>query len=112
MATLTKLGPTDHGRPLDLDDFRTGDFELGFQYELVDGRLYVTPLPNLPENRVEQWILVKLWNYAQEHPSFINFVSNKARVFVPRRKGVTNPEPDVAAYRDFPVDAPLSAIEW
>jgi Uma2 family endonuclease len=112
MATLTKLGPGDHGRSVSLDDFTAGDFEEGYQYELVDGRLYVTPLPNLPENRVEQWILMKLWNYAQEKASVINFVSSKARVFVSDRPGVTNPEPDIAAYHDFPVDSSLDAVRW
>jgi Uma2 family endonuclease len=112
MATLTKLGPADHGRPVALDDFMVGDHQEGYQYELIDGKLYVTPLPDLPENRVEIWILTKLWNYAQANPSAINFVTPKARVFVPDRTGVTNPEPDVAAYRDFPVEASFDSVRW
>lgn len=112
MATLTKLGPADHGRAMALDDFMTGDYQEGFQYELIDGKLYVTPAPNLPENLVEQWIFVKLWNYAQTNPSIINFVNNKARVFVPDRPGVTNPEPDVAAYQAFPTNMPFDSLRW
>src|ERR1700722_17915665 len=112
MAILTKLGPTDHGRPVALDDFMACDYQEGYQYELIDAKLYVTPLPNLPECRVELWILTRLWNYAQVKPSIINFVNNKARVFVPDRPGVTNPEPDVAAYRDFPVESSFDAVRW
>jgi Uma2 family endonuclease len=112
MATLTKLGPADHGRAVPLDDFMAGDYQEGYQYELIDGKLYVTPLPNLPENRVELWILTRLWNYAQAKPSVINFVNNKARVFVPDRPGVTNPEPDVAAYHEFPVETPFDTLRW
>jgi Uma2 family endonuclease len=112
MATLTKLSPAHHGRPVTLDDFMASDYQEGYQYELIDGKLYVTPLPNLPESRVEQWILTKLWNYAQTKPSVVNFVNNKARVFVPDRPGVTNPEPDVAAYRDFPVEASFDTLRW
>jgi Uma2 family endonuclease len=112
VPTLTKLGPADHGRPMSLDDFMSGDYRGGYRYELIDGKLYVTPAPNMPENRVELWIVMKLWNYAQAKPGVINFVGHKARVFVPDRTGVTNPEPDAAAYRDFPVDAPFDAVRW
>jgi Uma2 family endonuclease len=112
MPTLTKLGPTDHGRPVMLDDFMSSDYQEGYQYELIDGMLYATPLPNLPESRVEQWVLSRLWSYGQANPSVINFVNNKARVFVPDRPGVTNPEPDVVAYHDFPVKAPFDAVRW
>ena len=38
MATVPKMGPADHGRPLDLDEFMAGDYEEGYQYELIDGR--------------------------------------------------------------------------
>jgi Uma2 family endonuclease len=95
-----------------LDDFMASDHLEGYQYELIDGKLYVTPAPNLPENRVEIWIMMKLWNYSQENPSVVNFVSPKARVFVPGRRGVTNPEPDVTVYRDFPVESALDAVRW
>jgi Uma2 family endonuclease len=112
MTTLTKLGPADHGRPMTLDDFMASDHQEGYQYELIDGKLYVTPAPNLPENRVEIWIQMKLWNYSQENPSVVNFVSPKARVFVPGRRRVTNPEPDVTVYHDFPVDSDFNAVRW
>ncbi len=49
MATVVKTGPADHGRPMTLDEFRRGDYEEGYQYELIDGKLYVSPQPNAPE---------------------------------------------------------------
>lgn len=112
MATVVKIGPADHGRPLTYHDFATGAWEEGYQYELIDGKLYVAALPNLPQGRIEKWIYAKLDDYSQEHPEVVNFVYNKARVFVPDRPGVTNPEPDVAAYRDFPLDPPLVNVHW
>jgi Uma2 family endonuclease len=112
MSTMLKLGPADHGRPMKLDEFMAGDYAEGYQYELIDGKLYVSPEANLPEFRIENWIYFKLGLYAQEHPKVINYVANKARVFVPGRKKVTNPEPDVAAYRRFPLHLPLRKVRW
>lgn len=111
-TVLKKFGPADHGRPMALDEFMAADYVEGYQYELIDGKLYVSPQPNLPENVVEEWLSFKLNVYAKRHPDVINYVSNKARVFVPGREDVTNPEPDVAAYRRFPLHRPLDELRW
>lgn len=113
MATaLKRLGPADHGLPMTLEEFMDGDYVQGYKYELIDGKLYVSPEANLPEFRVENWLYFKLGLYAQEHLNVINYVANKARVFVPSRRRVTNPEPDVAAYRDFPLELPWDSVRW
>ncbi len=112
IAAVLKLGPADHGRPMTLEEFETASALDGYQYELIDGKLYVSPEPNLPQGRVENWLFFKLGLYAQEHTEVINFVHFKARVFVPGRKGVTTPEPDLAAYRKFPLDRPFSKVRW
>src|SRR5437667_9472182 len=100
MATGLKIGAADHGRPMTLDEFRTGDYEEGYQYELIDGKLYVSPQPNPPQGLVEKWIYHKLDDYSRQQPGVVNFVYNKTSVFVPDRPGITNPEPDVSAYAD------------
>src|SRR5438128_1891311 len=112
MTTMVKLGPGDHGRPMTLDEFHAADATEGYQYELIDGKLYVSPLPDLPQNRVEEWIAFALRLYARAHPEVINYVSTKARVFVPGRPGVTNPEPDVTAYHTYPLDLPFEEVRW
>jgi Uma2 family endonuclease len=112
MATVTKIGPPDHGRPMTLDEFLKGDYQEGYQYELIDGRLYVSPEANLPENLLQDWVRDKLKEYARSNPAVINHVTGPARVFVPGRPGVTNPEPDVAAYRKFPRHRPIRDLRW
>jgi Uma2 family endonuclease len=107
-----KLGPADHGRPLSLDEFMAGDYEEGYQYELIDGKLYVSPQPNQPEDSLEEWLLDQLKAYAREHPEIINHGTNKARVFVPNRPGVTCPEPDMAAYRNYPLRRRFRDLNW
>ena len=103
MATMLRLGPDDHGRPMTLDEFEAADYEEGYRYEIIEGRLYASPQANQPHDWVEQHVCHPLWRYSQVRPEIINYVTNKARVFVPGAKRITVPEPDVAAYRDFPL---------
>jgi Uma2 family endonuclease len=112
MPPLLKLGPDDHNRPLTFEDFLAAEYEEGYRYELIDGRIYVSPGPNAPEKILETWILFQLYPYKQQHPEVINFACFGPRVFVPDRPDVTAPEPDVAAYRDFPLDVDFREINW
>jgi len=112
MPTLLKLGPADHLRFLSLAEFQGAEYLEGYQYEIIDGKLYVSPLPNMPQGCVEMWLFIKLLRYRDDHPEVINYVYNKTRVLVPGRPGATIPEPDLAAYRDFPFDLPLAERAW
>src|SRR5205823_3887438 len=40
--------------------------------------------------------------YFRKHPQVGDHVTRGAAVFVPSKEGLTVPQPDVAAYRDFP----------
>lgn len=113
MATVQlKLGPADHGHALSLDEYEAADYEPGHKYEIIDGRLYVSPQPNLPENFLEEWIGLALRLYAVNNPSVINYVTAKGRVFVHARRRATVPEPDLTAYADFPRGVSLGKIRW
>jgi Uma2 family endonuclease len=112
MKAALKLGPADHGRPLSYEDFLAGDYVEGYHYELIDGKLYVSAQPNPPQCLAERWLFRKLDRYSEEHSDVINFVYVKTRVFVPQPGEVTAPEPDIAAYHDFPVDADPDDIRW
>lgn len=107
-----KLGPADHGRRLTLDDFEDADFAPGFKYEIIDGRLYVSSEPAPAENTLELWLFGKLWDYSRSPSSVLNRVTNKGRVFVHARKNDTIPEPDIAAFTDYPVDLRNDAVKW
>lgn len=112
MKTALKLGPTDGGREVALEDFEHALWEEGYRYELIDGRLSVSPVPEVPEGWVAQWINFELSLYGRANPEIINHVNCAARVFIPRRRGATNPQPDVAAYEDFPVHLDYREIRW
>src|ERR671937_1307530 len=99
MATVQlKLGPLDHGRRLSLFDFEDAEYERGFRYEIIDGRLYVSPAPNLPESVLESWLRRKLERYMEAHPEVVGYVATRGWVFLPARVRPSVPEPDLAVY--------------
>jgi len=112
MSTITKLGRADHGRPMTWEEFQAGDYESGYHYELIDGRLYVAPAANAPQGLLERWIYRELDRYSDERPEVLNMVYNKVRVFVPGCPEITAPEPDVACYKDFPTTIPFWDVQW
>lgn len=101
------LGPADAGRALGLDEFELAAFTHGFRYQLVAGRLLVTPAPNKPEVEVEDWFLDLLKAYAREHPEVLRKVLARARIIARSAGADTNVEPDVTAYREW-----ASAPSW
>ncbi len=106
------LGPRDHGRPMSLSAFEAARSREGYRYELIDGRVYVSPMPDPPENVLDEWVRLKLWDYARRFPEVINYVTGKGRVFVHGRQRTTCPEPDCTAYHDFPRHLPFRALQW
>jgi Uma2 family endonuclease len=112
-STQTRqYGPADHGRRVSYDEFMAGDYQEGYQYELIDGELIVSPTPNMPHMVVIRWLSKALEAYTESHPNVINFVACPARVFVPDRQDLTAPEPDVAAYHGVPEDLPDEELDW
>jgi len=59
----------------------------------INGRLYESPKPNVPHDRVSQQTLAELNAYASRKPSVVNYVTPNARVFVPGSQFETVPEP-------------------
>lgn len=111
-TAVLKLGPADHGRPVSLDEFDAADFAPGVRYEIIDGRVYVSSEPDPTENELELWLFEKLWDYSRADGSALNRVTNKGRVFVHDRPDETVPEPDIAAYTDYPLDRRYTGTKW
>ncbi len=112
VQTRITIGPNDHDRPMTLEDFLSADGLEGYHYELIEGKVYVSPTPNLPQNVNEEWVHDQLRDYSREHPEVINYVTAKARVFVPGHDDLTNPEPDLAAYHNFPRRSRYRLLNW
>jgi Uma2 family endonuclease len=112
MATVLLFGPADHGRAVSDEEISSAQWQPGFRYEIIDGRLYVSPTPNLPHDDIVDWLRDVLKDYSRSRPDVINAVKGPARVFVPGARRTTVPEPDVAAYRDYPRDRPIAVRRW
>jgi Uma2 family endonuclease len=95
-----------------LKEFMSSDSQEGYHYELINGRLQVRPLPEMPHDCVRCWLRNQLDDYAERRPEVVNEVFGPARVFVPNRRATTAPEPDVAVYRDFPHHLPIAQLHW
>jgi Uma2 family endonuclease len=104
MSTMLRIGPRDHGREMTYEDFMDGDYEEGYKYELIEGRLYVVPGADPSHDRSEKHIYHALVSYWQTHRDVLAWVTDKARVFVPGKRKSTAPEPDIAAYRTIVPD--------
>jgi Uma2 family endonuclease len=115
MATLTrlKLGPKDHGRAVSLEEFDAAEFEPGWDYEYISGRIDVSPAPNFFHDRLDRWLFRILDRYSQAHPEVAREVSYHARVHLPDQPEETCPEPDIAVYQEFPPpDAEPDDCDW
>ena len=69
-----RLGPDDAGRRVSAEEFRTADFEEGFTYERVRGRLVVMPPAGPDHRRVSRPFRRTLGHYWGEHPKLIDDV--------------------------------------
>lgn len=106
------LTPAWAGRDVTLEEFEHATGQEGWHYELIDGRIEVSPSPDLPHDSVLFWLNRLFMRYSDEHPEVINYLTNHSRVFIPGRQATTCPEPDFAAYRDFPLHLPLRLRRW
>jgi Uma2 family endonuclease len=111
-TAVKRFGPRDHGRRVTDEEAYSARYKEGYRYEIIDGRLYVSPVPNLRENRLDEWLREKLYAYKRRRPDVVTYISGKARVFVPDREFTTCPEPDAAVYLDFPVRQPIDEVRW
>ena len=112
MATGTlqqRLGHKDHGRELTYEEFIAGDYEEGYKYELIEGKLYVSPYPNYPHDRMREYVHRLLTVYQVKRAGIVARLSSGARIFVPGKAKTTCPEPDFALYETCP---PGWDVKW
>ena len=112
MSTILKLGPKDHDRAYTQEELAGVHYEEGHRYEIIEGRLYVSPAANFPHDRVVNWIARLLDQYTTERPDVTNYATTHARIPVPNHPHLTVPEPDVAAFQDVVLDQPPEEFRW
>jgi len=89
-----------------LDEFMRSRESDGYKYELIDGVLCVSPIPDPIHDYWTTRVRDALQDYAAEYPQFLNYIPHQCEIVIPGRRGPTRPIPDVAGYRAFPDDLP------
>ena len=93
------LRPADQGREMSLEEFEHASGQEGYRYELIDGRVEVSPEPEIPHDTLIVWIADHLCEYRRDHRDVVGRISQHARVHLPERRPATCPEPDLTVYR-------------
>lgn len=80
MTTLLKLGPADHDLAMSREEFETAYYQEGYRYELIRGKLYVSPAPNPLHEAMVNWLGNQMETYVRARLSNVNRVSWHPRV--------------------------------
>jgi Uma2 family endonuclease len=97
MATVTtplRIGPTDHGRRMTLQEFLEAEEEEGFRYELARGVLEVSQVPNEPHGVVVSNLYTAVARYHLDHPHFVYRYGggNEFQLLIPELVSGRNPD--------------------
>jgi Uma2 family endonuclease len=92
-------------------EIAAADYATGYRYEIIEGRLCVSPLPNQCHDWLERFLLSALLLDMRLRPEVINNVTNKARVYIPGMRRTTFTKPDLAAYQGWPHERGPQ-VEW
>ena len=104
LTTTLRFGPKDHGRAVSDEELEIAEYRPGYDYEVIFGKLFVSPAPNFEHDVVEKNILRQLFAYQEANPDVVGYVTDRARVFVASEEKTTAPEPDLAVYAEGPDD--------
>ena len=97
MATITtplRIGPTDHGRMMTLEEFLEAEEAERFRFELSRGVLEVTEVPDDPHGMVVANLYDTISRYRRDHPGFIHRYGggNEFRFWLPQMVSGRNPD--------------------
>jgi Uma2 family endonuclease len=110
-AKRIRLGRSDHGRIMSLEDFERAIGREGYRYELNDGRVEVFPTPELWHSDLVEWVDRSLRDYMNTVSATINKLFHRPRLYLPERRP-SSLEPDLIAFRLKRIDLPLKDRRW
>jgi Uma2 family endonuclease len=105
---LSVLGPEHNFMHVTFSEFERADAVEGYRFELVDGVLHVSPAPDPPEKHlaVAVYELLKAYCERTTPPAFAKIVWEPRILISTEEESATNPEPDLAAYTEYPQQTP------
>ncbi|MDR3620757.1 MAG: Uma2 family endonuclease [Paludisphaera borealis] len=93
-AVAARIGPTDHGRSMTLDEFMESETDEGCRYELARGVLEVTEVPNDPHGQVVSNLYRALARFAERCPGVVRRFGggSEFRIWLPGMATGRNPD--------------------
>ena len=114
MATvnISRIGLSDTGRSMTLEEFMEADFEEGYRYELARGVLEVTYVPGDPHGLIVWNLLRTIVAFDTKHPGKIFRAggASEFRLWLPAMISGRNPDIGVVLH-NTPKDPRLAASE-
>ncbi len=113
MATITRrVGPSDHGQRMTLDEFIEADFEEGWLYELARGVIDVTEVPLPHHGRIVRRLTRLFIYYEDSHPGVIAYGAGggECRMRLPGMQ--SDRHPDQAIYLNPEPSGPRPWTRW
>ena len=114
MATITRrIGPSDHGQRMTLDEFIEADFEEGWLYELARGVIDVTEVPGPHHGRIVQRLSGCSDVYEPAHPGVIDYRAggSECRLRLPGMQSDRHPDQAIYLDPDRPATETLDAMD-
>ena len=100
LTTAVRFDPRSHGRRVTDAELERAEYRPGYDYEVIFGRLYVSPALNREHDIIEKHIYNQVFRYSEDHAEVVGYVTDRARVFLPGVEQTTAPEPDLAVYAE------------
>jgi len=94
VATPLRITPADHGRAMTLEEFMEAEEADGYRYELAQGVLEVTQVPNDPHGVVVCNLYRAVSRFGEQHPGVIHRFGggSEFRFWLPRMISGRNPD--------------------
>src|SRR5260370_31798677 len=81
--TIVKIGPSDHGQSMFLDEFDEAEVQPGYIYELGRGIIIVSDIPGGKHFAIVNEIRKQLSRYDLTHPNTIFAIASGGAVHIP-----------------------------
>ncbi|MGP0069873.1 MAG: Uma2 family endonuclease [Isosphaeraceae bacterium] len=111
-SPITRVGPTDHGCRMTLDEFIQADFQEGWLYELARGVVEVTEVPGPRHGRIVNRVTRMFILYDEHHPGRIRYRAGAGECRMRLPGMVSDRHPDQAIYLDPEPPGPRVWTRW
>jgi Uma2 family endonuclease len=102
--TIVKIGPSDHGHPMSLDEFDEAEVQEGYIYELSRGIITVSDVPNTKHLAMVLEARRQLSRYDLAHPGVIFGIITGSECKILLGGFESERHPDLAVYKTSPPD--------